>query len=297
MVKERRSPRRLMAAAACLSLGLVPPASAAEPDPITLPAVPGFARSGEVRRFGPATLYQQIDGASELYLSYGFHELLVADYTDGAGGSVAVEVYRHESPVCAFGIYSQERPRQGQYLEVGVEGYLEPPLLNLLSGDAYVKLSADGLGARTEEVLRAFAEASVAALGGAGRAPEALALFPAEGKTPHSEAFAAKDFLGYSFLRSGFTAEYAVGDARFQLFVVDGGTPEASAAMLGRYRKRAGLPPEPASAADTLVPDPYNGEVAVFRKGRFLGGALGLHGPPLRERYLESLRRAMGEGN
>lgn len=262
------------------------------------PDVAGWTR-GEGHRFGADTLYEHINGASELYLSYGFRELLVADYVDRDGGSLSVEIYRHESPAHAFGIYSQERPREGRYLSVGVEGYLDSTMLNFLNGEAYVKLSADGLGARSDEALRRFAEIVAAALGGPARAPDPLGFFPEEGKRAHSEAFAARDFLGYAFLRAGFSADYVVGAVQFQLFVVDGGTPEASAEMLRRYREAAGVAnatEEDAAPDSVVVADPYNGEVALFRGGRFLCGSVRLQDATLRERYLGYLRRSVASG-
>lgn len=257
------------------------------------PKVDGWTLSGEGRSFGPANLYEYVDGAAELYLSLGFQNLWVGEYANGRGGSAVVEIYRHESPVHAFGIYSQERPRQGNYLSIGAEGYLAPPYLNFLIGDAYVKLSADGLGDRAEEILRAFAEATVSGLAGEARLPSAVGLFPKDGKVAHSERFAARDFLGYDFMRSGFTADYVAEGQRFRLFVIQTSIPGDVQEMLRRYLDRAGLPTDNLREGIHVVADKYNGEVAVLWKGGSLGGVVGLAGGPLRERYLRVLGDAI----
>jgi len=46
--------------------------------------------------FGPETLFEHINGASDLYLSYDFQELLVAYYTrKDDGAELTVEIYGH----------------------------------------------------------------------------------------------------------------------------------------------------------------------------------------------------------
>jgi hypothetical protein len=260
---------------------------------VSLPALPGWTRTGPVRTFGPDNLYEYVDGAAELFLSLGFEDLSVTEYANGRGGSAVVEIYRHESPLHAFGMYAQERPSEGEYLAMGAEGYAAPPYLNFVIGDAYVKLSADGLGDRTAETLRAFAEATASRLGGEARLPPVLSLFPADGRVAHSERFAARDLLGYDFLRNGFTADYAADGQRFRLFIVQTKTPDEAREMLRRYLERAGLPVEAVREGRHTVPDKYNGEVAALWEGRTLSGVVGLADRSLRERYLRMLDEAI----
>jgi hypothetical protein len=76
----------------------------------------GWKRSGKVETYGPAALYNVIDGGAELFLEMGFHDLQVQKYR-GAGAEMAVEAYRMESPAAALGIYllkcSRETPVPG----------------------------------------------------------------------------------------------------------------------------------------------------------------------------------------
>ena len=44
-----------------------------------------------------------------------------------------------------------------------------------------------------------------------------------------------------------------------------------------------------------LVRDKYNGDVALFRKGRFLAGAVRIADAALRDRYTDALRRSIPE--
>ncbi len=285
-----------LATASLLSLAGPGRPAGAEPSlaAAKLPEITGWKLSSDVRVFGPGNLYEQIDGASELYLSYGFKSLVVGDYAAAGRATITAEIYRHASANDAFGIYSQERPAQGNYRKIGAEGYLEPPILNFVSGDAYVKLSADGLD--PAGALQEVAAAVASELGGAAALPSALASFPEDGQVAHSERFAGRDFLGYEFLRSAFTADYKVGEARFQLFVLQSAAPSDSAEMLRRYLQAAGQAAEGVPEKAYLVRDPYNGEVALFWKGSAICGVLRLQDAALRDRYLEAMRQSLERG-
>lgn len=77
---------------------------------------PGWKHSGPVENYGPAALYNVIDGGAELFLEMGFADLRVQKYL-GSGTEIAVEAYRMESAAAALGIYllkcSKETPLPG----------------------------------------------------------------------------------------------------------------------------------------------------------------------------------------
>jgi hypothetical protein len=100
--------------ALCLLAALVPPVAAMD-----FPAggfTPGWERFGPVETYGPAALYNVIDGGAELFLEMGFVQLQVQKY-QGAGAEIALEAYRMENPAAALGIYllkcSREIPLPG----------------------------------------------------------------------------------------------------------------------------------------------------------------------------------------
>ena len=91
--------------------------------------VDGWGSPRNIEQYTRENVFNYINGASEFYLSYGFQELWVAEYTGPDGSSLMVEVYRHATPVDAFGIYTQERSSFAEFVEVGIQGYCEPPML------------------------------------------------------------------------------------------------------------------------------------------------------------------------
>ena len=68
--------------------------------------------------YEPENLWDIINGAADSYLSYDFEKLYVADYTNSQDHHIKVYAFRHSTPVNAFGIYSQERSRDYNFLNI-----------------------------------------------------------------------------------------------------------------------------------------------------------------------------------
>lgn len=257
------------------------------------PEVAGWKRSAEIHAFSPRTLYEYIDGAADLYLTYDFEELKAAEYQNEKKSSVTVDVYFHKTPIQAFGIYSQERLPEGNFINVGAEGYVESDTLNFLTGPYYVKISGYNTGPEDQGILLTFAKKVSESLGEKGSLPPILSSFPEEGKKKHSEKFIAKNFLGYSFLHSAFTAEYELSGKKFRLFVIDGGRQECKV-MIQKYLQQIGSPPKDVTEGRYTLPDPYQGEIDLCWKGKKIWGILNVSEPTLRSKYLKLFEEGLG---
>ena len=71
---------------------------------IAFPELDGWSQPDTPQLYSPENLYEFIDGAADLYLSYEFQEVSVADYRGAGKAAVTVEIYRHSTPTQAFGI-------------------------------------------------------------------------------------------------------------------------------------------------------------------------------------------------
>lgn len=252
----------------------------------SFPEMAGWRQTGEVQIFSPANLFDYINGGADLYLKYDFQELRVAEYQNDRKSSVTIEVYRHKTPLHAFGIYSQERLHNADYLEVGAQGYSEKGVLNFLAADCYVKMSGVDVGPGEREVLQAFAKKVVENLGGKGALPTILASFPREGEIRNSEKFIAREFLGYPFLHSAFTADYELAGRKFKLFLIEGGDPKECRDMIREYLRQNGNPQNRVLEGRHRLKDPYHGEMDFFWRGNYIWGALDLADETLRSRIL-----------
>jgi len=261
------------------------PSLAAGATPFAFPAMDGWTLAGRLQVFSPDMLYEYIDGGADLYLKYDFEEPQVIEYRKEKM-SVSAEVYRHRDADHAFGIYIQERVPSADFLALGAQGYYENAVCNFIQGGYYVKLSSENTGSDDREILLAFARRISQELPAQTALPAILSAFPSDGKKPNSEKFIAKDFLGYAFFHSGFIADYDRSGQKYQLFVISGDSPDDARAMLGQYLKQ--IKQEMNLAEGTYeLKDPYQGEMALFWKGKYIWGTMKVTDPGLRSAYLK----------
>jgi hypothetical protein len=86
---------------------------------ISLPeegTVPGWTPSGPPLRFNPGSLFNHINGGAELFLEFGFRELILRRYEQG-DNEITLEAYHMEGPLPALGVYlakcGKETPLEG----------------------------------------------------------------------------------------------------------------------------------------------------------------------------------------
>jgi len=254
---------------------------------IPFPEIAGWKLSGEIETFIPATFYEYINGAADLYLMYEFEELKVAEYQNDKKASVTVDIYRHKTSLHAFGIYSQERFPGANFLDIGVQGYDEKGFLNFLAGPYYVKISTTNTGPEDQEVLMSFAKKVAEHLGQKGSFPAILSSFPAEGKKINSEKFIAKNFLGYAFFHSVFTADYELQARKFKLFVIEGKDKEECKEMIGKYLQSIKSQKKDVTEDRHILSDPHHGEVDLYWKGGYIWGIIDMNDFALRSKYLK----------
>ncbi len=198
----------------------------AQTDSVHVPVPEGWTVPDEEYRYGRDNLWEYINGAADLFLSYGFRELVVLDVEQGES-ALTISVYDMGSPLDAFGVYETESPERGDRLEsVGAAAILQPPYRALMLKDRfYVKLEVGG--ADVEAGLLKQAMASVAGgLPGRDELPAQLEALPRRNRVRGSVSFAGSNFLGFSDLGNCLHADYTRDDgAAFRVFVM---TPSRS---------------------------------------------------------------------
>jgi hypothetical protein len=259
---------------------------------IRIPEIAGWKQSGEIQTFSPKTLYEYINGAADLYLACDFEELKVAEYVNERKASVIVEAYRHRTPRDAFGIYSQERLPDGNFLKVGAQGYIDKNILNFVQGNYYVKINSFNTGAEDREVLQATANKVAENLGEKGGLPSLLSAFPPEGKKGNSEKYITRNFLGYTFFNSAYTADYEIAGKAFKLFLIDAADKNECKSIMQKYFRQIKNPEREVTEGRYTVSDPHHGVIDLFWKGAYIWGAVDLADADLRSNYLKSF-----EGN
>ena len=252
------------------------------------PSVNGWKQVGEIQTFDPNTLYEYINGGADLYLAYDFEELKVAEYQNDKKAAVTVDVYRHRTPTHAFGIYSQERFPGANFIDVGVQGYLEKHALNFLFGNTYVKITSYDTGPEDQTILPRLCKRRLPGTWERKAPfPPSVTAFPAEGKVKNSEKFTARKFLGYPFLHSAFSADYDVSGRNFRLFIIEGKDQADCRDMVEKYLEQLGMKDKTVAEGQYTLSDAYHGEIELHWRGARIWGILDLGDPGLRAKYFK----------
>jgi len=201
-----------------------------------LPALYSWKLSETPQIYSPEKLYEYINGTAEIYLSYDFKELVVAQYKREDGqASLTLEIYDMGEEKNSFGIYSAERYPASNFIPVGNEGYWEGEALNFVVGKYYAKLLCYDCKENAENFLKLLSQEMVKKVKEKGSFPALLQVFPKEGLVSNSEKFVLRNFLGFAFLHDGYLADYKTKDLEFSCFFIEGRNPEEAESMQKQY--------------------------------------------------------------
>ncbi len=222
--------------------------------------------------YTPRTLYRHLDGAADLYLSYGFRQAKTVEFYRGPE-VVTLDVYDMARPIQAFGIFASERPEGAKPLRAGAQGYTVGGLAAFWKGPFYVKLSVvEGKC----EALEALAKAASMYLPAPAELPIEFRYLPTAHRVRGSERYVKRDALGHRFLRETISADYNVDGKTAALYISDARAGATARLVYGKladyYRSRSkdfapveGLWEKAFTAVDDSL-----GRVLVTRQGQFV---------------------------
>jgi hypothetical protein len=232
------------------------------------PVISDWSR-GEIKSYNSSNLYTPIDGAADLFLRYNFEEMQATEYKRDSN-YISIEVYRHKTPVDAFGIYSQEKPDRNIFFNIGVQGYKEEDYLNFLAGRYYVKMRVWIVNENSIGAMNTVASKLALILNNNTSYPKIFSTFPTYDKIAFSEKYISRDVLGYNFLHSSFQVEYKNSDRKYTVFVLKGLTEADALLMLKSYLKFLKKPTDDISDGLYQVYDPHNGLITILKSGIYL---------------------------
>ena len=262
------------------------------------PELSGWQKSGPPDSYTPDNLFEYINGAAEVYLSYDFQKLITQSYSNPNEQSITVDIYRHSNSNNGFGIYSQEKPEKGDFLKIGTQGYYEQGVLNFYKGQFYIKLTAFDLKELDRSLLEKMAILINDQLPGKPVPPETVSCFPSKGKIENSERFILQNFLGHSFLHSAFVANYLLDEKKFQIFIIEARRPEAADKMLTRYLaflEKKGIEHQLDNGGIYHFVDPYyrsSGTMNLKKNSRFIWGFF-CDDNQMAQNYLEAIEHQL----
>ncbi len=282
------------------------PAVAAEP-PVakalpTSSCADGWIMDGKVTLYDKDSLFDRINGESELYFPYGFEKLAYARYESRKDRSIALDadVYTMGSLLDAFGMFANYRRKDSTAAAIGVEGTISSSQMLFYQDRYLVRLQVTGATTIDKDVLLACGRAIAQNLPRNTGRPRELDAFLVPAVVKKSERYIAQSLLGYEFFRRGLIADAVLGNDEAQVFLVLETTSEAARVAFDRYHaylKTGGSGIRVAESSGRIsleANDPLYGAVIVQQSGRFLAGAVRIKDRPAAKQLVEQVLALTG---
>lgn len=262
-----------------------PAAPAANLDELTSAlqqAAEGAGVSGplSLKTYGPADMYEAIDGEADLFLSYDCRGLAVARYEAGQA-TVDAEIFDQGEPLNAFGVFSQLRPSGARSLAIGAGGArVRDEGIFFWKSQYFVRVAATGAQRPASEVLDSLSQGLADKLQGSSRLPQWTEALPVPEGDDQDVQYVARNVLGHAFLSHAVIAEHLVGEATCRLVLVRADDqPQAQTWWLQLeefYHGSAADPGLQRLGSEAFVGrDLQNQPVRAVRSGRYLVLAIG----------------------
>ncbi len=304
----------LVGAVLCGCTARQPRAVPVKPDAVSL--LPGqYFRAGWRRQehtvtlYGPANLYDYINGAAEMFHGHGFKRLATATYVRKKDENevLTVDIYEMGSPLDAYGIYSRYRDPEGEFPEIGAAACLSGNTLVFCKESYFVQLQTIKLSLTGKQALGMAAREAAGRIPGRNSLPPELGYLPGNAVREQTIDYVPRSLLGYGFLPGGIQASYGVeGEEKDALlFIALCGTPGKASEAFREYAQELqsggrSFTPRPGPGEESFEgDDAHYGPVLVSRYREFLVGLIGLRDAAvhvsLLEAALQSIKSSAGD--
>jgi len=125
------------------------------------------------------TIFRYMNGAGELYRSYGFRKLLVRRFLKKGQPDIVVELYDMGSSEDAFGVFTHERMEEG--VGIGQDSEYEAGWLRFWKGNFFVSIFAEGETPLAKQAILDLGQAIAQSIPTTGPKPQLLACLPSQG--------------------------------------------------------------------------------------------------------------------
>jgi len=254
---------------------------------------------GKAALFDKESLFDHINGESELYFPYGFELLAFARYVNRHNPQAAfdADIYKMGSLLDAFGMYANYRRKDDTDINVGAEGTASSSQLLFYQDRYFVRLQASGTPNPGPDVFLACARTISEKLPRNTGRPKELDAFTIPAIERKSIRYIAQSLLGYEFFRKGIVADAILNDEPFQVFLVLENSREAARKAFDQYGEYLKTSDKNAQIAkmphqiSLKARDPLYGNVVVEQAGQYIFGAVRVKDTSGAQQLIEKLRK------
>ncbi len=262
----------------------------------------GWTMDGKVILYDKDSLFDRIDGESELFFPYGFQMLAYARYENRENPMIAIDadVYKMGSLLDAFGMFANYRRKDDAEAAIGGGCTVSSSQLFFYQDRYFVRLQITGATSTREDIFLTCAKAIAGKLPPNTNRPKELDAFAVPAVVGKSERYAAQSLLGYEFFRRGLIADAMIGSEQVQVFVVLEQSADAAQKTFDAYRSYLKQSGSEARAAGAKGPssleavDPLYGKVYIERAGNVLIGAVRFKDGKTAKQLVEQVRKRAG---
>jgi hypothetical protein len=260
---------------------------------------PGWVMDEKVTLYNKDTLFERINGESELYFPYGFEMLASARYASKQNLNIAIDadVYKMGSLLDAYGMFANYRRKDDAEIKIGTEATVSSSQLFFYQDRYLVRLQATGTTGIEQGVFLACARAITRNLPPGTDRPKELEMLRIPAVASKSERYIAQSLLGYDFFRRGLIADAVSGGEEMQVFVVLEDSSESARRAFEQYRENLKTSGKGLRIIETegrislKAVDSLYGNVMVTQVGRHLVGAVRFHKSATAEQLVDQIRK------
>jgi hypothetical protein len=294
----------ITSAVICILYASLPVCAADSPIEKVLPApecAKGWVIEEGVTLYTRDTLFERINGESELYFPYGFEVLASARYANRDNPRIAVEadVYKMGSLLDAFGMYAIYRRPDDAVVKIGAEGFVSSSQLLFYQDRYFVRLQASGTLSLEQDIYLACARAVSQNLPRNTGRPKELEAFILPAVVQKSERYVAQSLLGYSFFRRGLIADAVLEGEEVKVFVVTEESRDAARKAFDRYYlylRTSGQDIQVMEAPDRIslaAVDPLYNNVFLELSDRYLIGVVKVKDVSAAKQLVEQMKKRL----
>ena len=258
---------------------------------------------GDNYSYLPDTLYNYINGAADLFISYGFVALAGGEYRRGSDKreNVTVDIYDMGSTLNAFGVFQSKRDPEVRSLTLGAGAFGTEKYVFFYKGRFYVEIQAYVLSSTTSDVVMKMAQQVDRSIGEDSAPPSELRYLPDDNRIAGSEMYITGGILGHGFLDRGLLCDYTIGGETVKAFVVFFSSGALAVKALDQYKSYLEQSGEKWQVISGLgengfaSQEPYHKQILVAQQGAFVAGVADISqsskGEELLKRILGTLQK------
>ena len=232
----------------------------------------------------PENLYNYINGAADLFISYGFVKLVGADYTSGAGKreNMVVDIYDMGRKLNAFGVFQSKRDPESKSLKIRAGAFGSEKYIFFYKDRFYVEIQTVLPSGKSSDVAMKMAQKVANGIAGDCAPPSELNYLPDASRIPGSEMYITGGILGHAFLDKGLVSDYKIRGGVAKAFVAFFPSKEHAVKALDQYKSYLDAAGETWQALNGFgergffSKEPYHKTILVAQKDHFVVGVADL---------------------